>query len=161
MTEKQKNAFYELTEEIKNMPQEEFEREVLCLNGSINEEQFNYRINKVYENKSIIGGNDIWDFPNGIEGDSLTYEEFAELYYYVEAFTNKYYPDSIIDITRMFYEIAIYFIYNNIHYVWNRIDGQGSIMTIYLDEKEEYKKYEKLVVPIYVDKEIRFYKRIN
>jgi len=140
-----------LIEHIKNISPEEYNKELLCLNGTMTEEL----LSKVLSEVIRVGNIDVEDIQYNPEQYRISSEEFMDVYHYIDQKIIERYPV----INSYFPEVKICFIYNSTHFVWRLLQGQGSCCQLYTDNEEEYLEFPGVIDILVSDPSIRFYKR--
>jgi hypothetical protein len=135
------SKFDSILDELKNMSLEDYERDLLCLNGIMTEEIFDNVINK-------IGQYSLSD--DLLYSRNELHEQFVDVFHYIETFAKN----SKVCVESDFPEYHIYFSYKGNNYTWRLLIGQGSFCEIYFDT-EEHERIE-----ITIDQTIKFFKRL-
>ena len=161
--DEQQKYLEEYLKYIKGLTPEQYVKEFLHLNGTMTEELFNKVIQEVIDKGNIDAGTDLLDYPQGLGGlgyykesiYKINPDEFFDVIHYLEQFFKE---ENYVLISGMFYNAKVFFIYQENHYVFETIVGQGTVYYLYVDNEEEWKKYFNKVVEIKIDPTIKFYK---
>lgn len=161
--EKLDEIFDEIKRKLDAMSQEEFEKEVLKLNGVMSDDLLDKVMKEVYD-KGMIDSEDLaYKTKKEVK---ITAEEFNDVFHYIaeHAGSNKIKKDSC---ESPFIDNRLYFRYRGANFIWRELFGQGAVYQIYASEDttwpEEsplvYKESESFEI-IDADTSLRFYKTV-
>ena len=142
-----------LTKEIKRMSPEEFEKEILHLNGRMTQELFDKVMNELF-NKLILNDESISYHENDY---SISWQDFSDVFHYLEVIAgeDKY------DISNSFPYTQASFEYKGIKFIWDLLIGQGSSCSLYVYgyNDEQFREDKKIIIKE-INSNIKFYKQI-
>lgn len=136
----------DLTKKMSNMSIEEFERDVMCLNGTMTLDLFEKVLEEV-KDKDLLDAEDLAYFP---ERFKITSEEFLDVFHYLSEVLDK-----VEDEECMFPRETAVFVYHDVLFLWDLMIGQGSSCIIKVTDSTEKAQ------PVTIDETIRFYKRLK
>ena len=141
-----------VVKKFEGMSVEEFERDVLCLNGVMTEDLFE----KVLAESRKMGYVESEDVAYNIGNKySLSASEFMDVFHYLDEVTREHQKQ---DEECTFPRTMAYFLYKGELYLWDLMIGQGSSCSItHIKDRIEV---EPMKIDS-VDSTIRFYKRLK
>jgi len=142
-------------ERIKSMTPDEYRRDILCLNGEMTFGLFNKVMTEVLE-KGMIDDETLAYFP---ERFKITSEEFRDVFHYLEEELKNYIfqPED-----SNFPNNLGYFKFWGKFFRWDLLIGQGSACyLVYEKDGIDHEKYDRYKTIREIDKNIRFFKRVD
>lgn len=160
-----KNQLQEVANQIisklKNMSQEEFERDVLKLNGIMSDELLEKVLKDVFE----VGAIDSEELAyNMVQRAKITVDEFNDVFHYIEQYARSR-GNKKDNCGSDFIDFRLYFHYRGGNFIWRKLIGQGTACQIYGRESPSWPekspliyKRDKAFEMLEADTKIRFYK---
>lgn len=161
MDQEIRKAVDKIIAKLEKMSQEEFERDVLKLNGQMTDELLEKVLKDVYE----IGSLDHEDLQyNTIKKARINAEEFKDVFHYIEEYAGSRSIQKD-NCKSGFVDFRLYFHYRGGNFIWRELIGQGVAMQIYAREIADWPsrspmiyKEDKAFQILEADPHIRFYK---
>lgn len=153
----------EIIKKLKNISQEEFERNILKLNGTMNGTLFEKVMKEVYRLQSL----DYETLRHETIDTDVTIGDFSEVFHYIQEYARS--RDIIKDFyNNSFPEYRLYFKYRGGNFTWRMLIGQCATMQIHAQSYDNWPEENPLVFQeekafemLEVDKKVKYYKPDN
>lgn len=150
----------EVIEKLKAMSQEEFERDVLKLNGTMSDELFEKVMKEVYRLQTLDEEGLLYE----VVDTEVTAKEFSEVFYYIKEYAKS--RGIVEDYNEeSFPEYRLHFRYRGGDFIWRMLIGQGTALQIHAQSYDDWPEVNPLKFDgskafemLEVDRKIKYYK---